>query len=195
MSAPMTGRSRGFAGRRRTSRYWLVSGEAYNVEIGITKELFLDRTKRDACVPEGTDANDTTSTDASGLDTLSDIEKFAAFMRFLTPPVASTERPGGASSISNGKQLFRRVGCAVCHTPMLRTGHAAVVVLDNKKVNLYSDLAIHNMGEGLADGISQELAKGTDFRTAPLWGLGRRMFLHDALTSDEVQAIREHRGL
>jgi CxxC motif-containing protein (DUF1111 family) len=78
---------------------------------------------------------------------------------------------------------------------MLRTGHSTVAALDNKEVNLYSDLAIHDMGEGLADGISQGLAKGTDFRTAPLWGLGQRLFfLHDGRASDLVQAIREHRS-
>ena len=94
-------------------------------------------------------------------------------MRFLAPPVASTDQPGGASSISNGKQLFRQVGCAACHTPMLRTGHSTVAALDNKEVNLYSDLAIHDMGEGLTDGISQGQAEqGETFRTAPLQGLG-----------------------
>ena len=78
---------------------------------------------------------------------------------------------------------------------MLRTGNSAVAALDNKEVNLFSDLAIHDMGAGLADGISQGLATGTDFRTAPLWGLGQRLFfLHDGRTSDLVQTIREHRS-
>jgi CxxC motif-containing protein (DUF1111 family) len=184
-----------FGWKAQNKSLLVFSGEAYNVEMGITNELFqTERNETLACQKAPT-PNDTTNADASGLDALSDIEKFAAFMRFLAPPVASTEQPGGASSISNGKQLFRQVGCAACHTPMLRTGHSTVAALDNKEVNLYSDLAIHDMGEGLADGISQGLAKGTDFRTAPLWGLGQRLFLlHDGRTSDLVQAIREHRS-
>jgi CxxC motif-containing protein (DUF1111 family) len=139
--------------------------------------------------------NDTTNPDSSGLDVLSDIEKFAAFMRFLAPPVPSTDEPGGVPSINNGKQLFHQVGCTACHAPTLRTGHSTVGALDNKDVNLYSDLAIHDMGTGLADGVSQGQANGREFRSAPLWGLGQRLFfLHDGRTKDLVRAIREHRS-
>ncbi len=60
-------------------------------------------------------------------------------------------------------------------------------------VNLYSDLAVHGMGQGLADGITQGSAQGDEFRTAPLWGLGQRIFfLHDGRTSDLMQAIQAH---
>ena len=60
-------------------------------------------------------------------------------------------------------------------------------------VPLYSDLLIHHMGSGLADGVSQGLAGGDEFRSAPLWGLGQRIyFLHDGRTTDLIQAIREH---
>ena len=60
-------------------------------------------------------------------------------------------------------------------------------------VNLFSDLALHNMGTGLADGVSQGLAAGNEFRTAPLWGVGQRVFfLHDGRTSDLIEAITEH---
>jgi CxxC motif-containing protein (DUF1111 family) len=58
---------------------------------------------------------------------------------------------------------------------------------------MYSDLLVHDMGERLADGVSQGEAGPREFRTAPLWGLGKRLFfLHDGRTSDLVQAIREH---
>ena len=68
---------------------------------------------------------------------------------------------------------------------------ATVAALRNKIANLYSDLALHNMGPGLADDISQGGARGDEFRTAPLWGLGQRIFfLHDGRTSDLVEAIR-----
>jgi CxxC motif-containing protein (DUF1111 family) len=68
-----------------------------------------------------------------------------------------------------------------------------VAALRNKDVNLYSDLAVHGMGPKLADGVSQGEAAGDEFRTAPLWGLGQRIFfLHDGRTSDLLQAIQEH---
>ena len=68
-------------------------------------------------------------------------------------------------------------------------------MLANKDVNLYSDLALHNMGPGLADDIAQGLATGDEFRTAPLWGVGTRaFFLHDGRTTNLIEAIRAHRS-
>ena len=65
--------------------------------------------------------------------------------------------------------------------------------MSGQTVNLFSDLLIHDMGRGLADGIQQGQAGGREFRTAPLWGLGQRLFfLHDGRTSDLRQAIFEH---
>jgi CxxC motif-containing protein (DUF1111 family) len=62
-------------------------------------------------------------------------------------------------------------------------------------VNLYSDLLLHDMGSGLADGIAQGQAGPREFRTAPLWGLGQRIyFLHDGRTRDLVTAIKAHSG-
>jgi CxxC motif-containing protein (DUF1111 family) len=75
----------------------------------------------------------------------------------------------------------------------MHTGNSNVVALRNKAVNLYSDLLIHDMGPGLADGISQGQAGPSEFRTAPLWGLGQRIFfLHDGRTKDLVSAIEAH---
>jgi len=77
----------------------------------------------------------------------------------------------------------------------MQTGNAAVAALRNKAVNLYSDLVTHDMGNGLADGVSQGEAGPREFRTAPLWGLGQRLFfLHDGRTSDLIAAIRAHRS-
>ena len=60
---------------------------------------------------------------------------------------------------------------------------------------LYSDLLLHDMGSGLADGVSQGQAGPGEFRTAPLWGLGQRLFLlHDGRTADLRVAIRAHHG-
>ena len=91
--------------------------------------------------------------------------------------------------------LFGTVGCAQCHTPSFTTGNASVAALRNKTVRLFSDLLVHNMGTGLADGVSQGQAGPQEFRSAPLWGLGQRLFfLHDGRTSDLLAAIQAHRS-
>ena len=71
-----------------------------------------------------------------------------------------------------------------------------MTALAYKTVNLYSDLLLHDMGVGLSDGISQGEAGPREFRTAPLWGLGQRIFfLHDGRTSDLIAAIRAHQSV
>lgn len=174
----------------------VFSGEAYNVEMGITNEAF--QTERDE-TPECQFArlpNDVTNVDgATAIEGVSAIEKFAFFMRFLDQPIPSATVPGGANSIIQGRNAFNNIGCALCHTPALPTGDATVVALRNKTANLYSDLALHNMGPGLADDVAQGAARGDEFRTAPLWGLGKRLFfLHDGRTSNLVTAIQAHRS-
>jgi CxxC motif-containing protein (DUF1111 family) len=111
------------------------------------------------------------------------------FMRFLAPPA-----PGPSSaSVQNGANVFNAVGCALCHTATLVTGKARYAALSNITYHPYSDFAVHHMGGGLADGVRQGAAGPDEFRTAPLWGLGQRLFfLHDGRTSDLVQAIRAH---
>jgi CxxC motif-containing protein (DUF1111 family) len=67
--------------------------------------------------------------------------------------------------------------------------------LSNQTVNLFSDLLVHHMGKGLADGITQGGAGPDEFRTAPLWGVGQRIFfLHDGRTSNLVEAIKAHKS-
>jgi len=185
-----------FGWKAQNKSLLLFSGEAYNVEMGISNELFQsERDETPSCqftkLP-----NDTTDTTAgSGVETISAIEKFSFFMRFLAPPRPSSNTPGGASSINNGSQLFSSVGCALCHTPTLTTGDSTVAALRNKSVNLYSDLLVHNMGIGLTDNVIQGAAGAGEFRTAPLWGLGQRVFfLHDGRTSDLLTAILAHRS-
>ena len=123
-------------------------------------------------------------------------ESAALFIKFLAPSLPHATVPGGADSITRGRATFATVGCATCHTPTLRTRTGTdFPVLANKAVNLYSDLALHNMGPGLADDIAQGLAKGDEFRTAPLWGVGTRaFFLHDGRTNNIIEAIRAHRS-
>jgi CxxC motif-containing protein (DUF1111 family) len=93
----------------------------------------------------------------------------------------------------NGQKLFTSIGCSMCHTPSLTTGASAYTGMSSVTYSPYSDFAVHHMGSNLADGVSQGAAGPDEFRTAPLWGIGQRLFfLHDGRTSDLVQAIEAH---
>ncbi len=185
-----------FGWKAQNKSLLLFAGEAYNVEMGITNELFqTERSEYPSCQFAMT-PNDVTNAEATTpIDALSGIDKFALFMRFLAPPTPSADTPGGADSIAAGRGAFTRIGCTLCHTPALKTGNSSVAGLRNQWVNLYSDLLVHDMGPELADGISQGQAGPSEFRTAPLWGLGQRIFfLHDGRTSDLEAAIEAHRS-
>jgi CxxC motif-containing protein (DUF1111 family) len=193
----------------------LFAGEAYNVEMGISNEIFTqDRPLPGEDMNAGLPASclnlsgsgypeDTTNfTTKAGSDQFatnasipSDTVMFATFMRLLAPPTPSTTTPGGATSIANGRRLFSAIGCATCHTPTLSSTQASnfTASLGNAPVNAFSDLEIHHMGTGLADNVSQGGAGGDQFRTAPLWGLGQRIFLlHDGRTRNLLSAIEAH---
>jgi CxxC motif-containing protein (DUF1111 family) len=114
---------------------------------------------------------------------------FAAFIRLSAP---ATRAPA-TSSIQTGAILFNSIGCALCHSPSLTTGPSIFTGMSNVIYHPYSDFALHHMGPGLSDGINQGAAGPDQFRTAPLWGLGQRVFfLHDGRTDDLLQAIHAH---
>jgi CxxC motif-containing protein (DUF1111 family) len=182
----------------------IFAGEAYNVEMGVTNELF--QTKRasppSACLYNPT-PEDETNFSQTGAQIPSDTVAFAAFMRFLAPPTPSAQGIAGnpsALSIADGRLMFSAVHCDMCHTPTLQTGKSAMAsALNNQTAALYSDLLVHNMGSGLADRVSQGSAGPDEFRTAPLWGLGQRaFFLHDGRATPAngglLQAIEAHAG-
>ena len=122
--------------------------------------------------------------------------QFTLFMRFMDGP----QPVALSSSAQRGQRLFGTdvnhpgVGCFLCHTPTMQTAAAIEIeALQNKPVNLFSDLLLHHMGPGLADRITQGVAQGDMFRTTPLWGVGQRIFfIHDGRTSDLLQAILAH---
>jgi len=174
----------------------MFAGEAYNVEIGVTNELFTseranpgDPSLPSSCIFNAT-PEDTSNPGQNGSAGNSDIVAFSFFMRFLAPP---TPAPS-TSSTTNGFAVFGQVGCALCHSPSMTTAASSESpLLSNVPANLFSDLLVHNMGDGLADGVTQGAANGHEFRTAPLWGVGQRLFfLHDGRTSDLLQAIEAH---
>ena len=176
----------------------MFAGEAYNVEQGVTNELFPnERDETPGCMfnalPEdSTVLNPNGSSVSTASDYSSDLVNFAAFGRLSAPP---TPAPATATTLI-GQQVFNQIGCNACHTPSINSGSTFYGTgLNNVPVNAFSDFLIHNMGIGLADQVGQGLANGMQFRTAPLWGVGQRIFfLHDGRTSDLMQAIEAHRS-
>jgi CxxC motif-containing protein (DUF1111 family) len=192
---PNDGRISRYGWKAQNVSLLLFSGEAYNVEEGITNELFqTERDLNSTCQFAATPNDFTGQVSPIAVGNLnSDITNFALYMRMLAPPTPSTTLPGGATSIANGQKNFVSIGCSMCHTPALKTDNTSIAALGNQTAALYSDLALHKMGPGLADNILQGSAAGDEFRTAPLWGLGERVyFLHDGRTSNLVQAIQDH---
>ena len=100
-----------------------------------------------------------------------------------------------------GKSLFHQAGCHSCHTPTFTTGEAAEPELANQLIRPYTDLLLHDMGEGLADNRPEFEASGREWRTPPLWGIGltqavsgHTQFLHDGRARNLLEAILWHGG-
>jgi len=193
-----------FGWKAQNKSLQVFAGEAYNVEMGVSNEMFPnERGYAPASPPANCLFNPTPEDHTNMGDEIgdppqvpSDVVQFANFMRYLDQPTPACQGAACSGAIQNGRSLFASVGCALCHTPTMRTtasyfGNA----LSNKDANLYSDLMVHHMGSGLADDIIQGNAGPDEFRTAPLWGLGQRVFfLHDGRTQDLVETIRQHAG-
>ncbi|HEX6939848.1 MAG TPA: di-heme oxidoredictase family protein [Longimicrobiales bacterium] len=117
------------------------------------------------------------------------------FIRFLSPPARRrADSPAERRMIERGEALFRTIGCADCHVPSMTTGRNPVRALDRKRIDLYSDLLLHDMGPELAT-VCAPGATPTELRTEPLMGLGQRnVYLHDKRTNDLSEAIGAHGG-
>jgi hypothetical protein len=191
-----------FGWKAQNKSITVFAGEAYNVEMGITNELFPTATEEDPnCAgPNKPEPNDVVRTDPndsanqafnSPLHIMPDWLQFQLMMRFIDAPQPD---PNPSASAIRGKTVFNTIGCSLCHTPQMQTAPVLdSAVLENRPVNLYSDLLVHHMGAGLADNIIQTFAGPDEFRTTPLWGIGQRMFfLHDGRTSDLMAAIQAH---
>ena len=185
-----------FGWKAQNKSMLMFAGEAYNVELGVTNELFPNERETDpGCQFNGTpeDSTPLTNTNNSGSlasDFSSDLVNFAAFARLSAAP--SPVSPPSPVAL-HGQQVFSNIGCQACHALQLTTAKSTYTGQSNKTFSPLSDFALHDMGYGLADNISQGGANGQQFRTAPLWGVGQRIFfLHDGRTSDLAQAIRAH---
>src|ERR1700691_2176702 len=191
-----------FGWKAQNKSLLIFVGEAYNVEQGVSNENFPnERSAVAGCVfnasPE--DASNILNQNPSSpnfgttigttSEMASDIVNFAAFIRLSAPAAPAPSTP----STLNGATVFNTIGCNLCHSAAHTTGASPFTGMSNVTYNPYSDLALHSMGTGLSDGIEQGAAGATQFRTAPLWGLGQRLFfLHDGRTTDLIQAIQSH---
>jgi CxxC motif-containing protein (DUF1111 family) len=200
-TSPNDGTITRFGWKAQNKSLLMFSGEAYLVEMGVTNELFPN--KRDiettpSCqfnpLPEdmtvfGTVDPVSPPSGSTASDFSTGIVNFATFMRLSAPPQPAPE----TTSTLRGSQVFQNIGCQACHVTSQTTGMSAFTTQQNITFNPFSDFAVHNMGYGLADGITQGNANGQEFRTAPLWGVGQRIFfLHDGRTADLLQAILAH---
>jgi len=184
-----------FGWKAQNKSLMIFAGEAYNVEQGVANEVFMnERSAVSGCVFNATPEDSSVmmyngSPTGTVSEMSSDTVNFAAFMRLSAPAAPTT----ASASELNGQKLFSTVGCSMCHSPSLTTAASPFTGMSNVTYQPYSDFAVHHMGSNLADGIVQGQAGPDQFRTAPLWGVGQRLFfLHDGRTSDLLQAIEAH---
>jgi CxxC motif-containing protein (DUF1111 family) len=212
-----------FGWKAQNKSLHIFAGEAYNVEMGISNLLFTqDRPLpgedgNGGSGGQGLPANclnlsgggypeDNSNPNATpNSAVLDDVSAFANFMRGLAPPPTGSVVLNGAqvsaASIANGRSLFSAIGCATCHNPSPGNTQVSSSTpttsgagsLSLSPVPAFSDIELHHMGPTLADNVGQGGAGGDQFRTAPLWGLGQRIFLlHDGRATNLLAAIQAH---
>ena len=121
------------------------------------------------------------------------------YLKTLKTPVQRTQNN---PDVLAGQTIFTTINCSGCHKPMLQTGVSMVEPLSNKMIHPYTDLLLHDMGQGLDDGYTEGTAKTSEWRTPPLWGLGlsknsqggEYFLLHDGRARSINEAILLHGG-
>lgn len=165
---------------------------AFSGDLGITTSLFLEEN-----CPSGIDCGAIAN---GGTPEISDenLDKVALYSATLAVP---GRRNFEEQPILEGKQLFSQVDCAACHIPIMQTGSYPIAALENQTIRPYTDLLLHDMGEGLADDTPDFMANGKEWRTPPLWGIGlietvngHTNLLHDGRARNIEEAILWHDG-
>jgi CxxC motif-containing protein (DUF1111 family) len=173
------------------------SAGAFLGDIGITSPIFPAQN----CPPAQTAC--ATAPDGKGADPAElDERKLSRITYYGLTLAVPARRNVQDPQVLEGKRLFTDAGCAGCHTPVLKTGTAeAVPELANQTIRPFTDLLLHDMGEGLADGRPDFLADGREWRTPPLWGIGlsqivngHTLYLHDGRARNLSEAILWHGG-
>jgi CxxC motif-containing protein (DUF1111 family) len=130
---------------------------------------------------------------------MNEIRDVVFYLQTLKAPLP---RNSDDAEVKLGRELFLKINCAGCHIPELQTGYSSINALSYKTIHPYTDLLLHDMGPELDDGYTEGYAKSSEWRTAPLWGLGlapasqggRYFLLHDGRASSPDEAIRLHGG-
>lgn len=170
---------------------------AFHKDIGITSTVYPEEhcteveTACDSC-PSGNDENGAELSD----------EAFDRVDLYVSTLAVVGRRDWDDPEVLAGKRLFFDAGCENCHRQKYVTGiHPRFFALSNQTIYPYSDLLLHDMGEGLADGYSDFDAGGREWRTPPLWGIGmvetvsgHTNFLHDGRARSLQEAILWHGG-
>jgi len=178
-----------FGWKAQNKSLTIFAAEAYNVEMGVTNDLFPnERNEFTGCMFTATPEDGHATTPGGE----SDVDQFVDATRYSAPAAQNTT---AFPDISTGAGLFKQVGCVLCHTDTLVSGNTTITAEANFTYHPYSDFAIHHMGENLADGVSQGNAGPDEFRTAPLWGAGQRVyFLHDGRSTNLMDVIQQHKS-
>lgn len=166
---------------------------AYHEDMGITSDLLPE----DLFNPEaGSRASDGAPDPEVSSATVANVVFYLKTLR--VPPRREADHP----EVLAGEELFEQVGCAGCHVPALTTGASEIAVLDRVEFHPYTDLLLHDMGPGLDDGYTEGVASTSEWRTAPLWGIGiqesfqggEAYYLHDGRARTLREAIGWHDG-
>ncbi len=187
-----------FGWKAQNKSLTMFAGEAYNVEQGVTNELFPNERESDQNCQFNVTPEDATLLRSQRCVKQPGLGLFVGHRQFrrLRPVVErARSRPGERHDAARRRALppGRLPGLPYSSQT---TGNSAYTGQSNVTFQPFSDFAVHDMGSGLADGITQGTATGNEFRTAPLWGLGQRIFLlHDGRTTDLDQGDRGPFGL
>ena len=131
------------------------------------------------------------------------VDSLLNYVTFYVQTLAVPARRNVLDSVNKrGYALFNQINCSGCHRPTMQTGVNAAINLSSQRIHPYTDLLVHDMGDGLADNRPDYLATGKEWRTTPLWGIGllaktnggTPYFLHDGRARTIEEAIIWHDG-